>query len=159
VEGVADDPEGAEVYRNTVEAWRGLPDHVRCRIHLATIPMNDLEENAAIINALQRHASVVVQKSLQEGFGLTVTEAMWKGRPVIASAVGGIREQIEDGVHGLLVEDPSDLDSFAGALDRALTDDDLRARLREGSRRRVRDQFLGMRSLMEYAHLLDRLLG
>jgi trehalose synthase len=121
--------------------------------------MNDLEENAAIINALQRHASVVVQKSLQEGFGLTVTEAMWKGRPVIASAVGGIREQIEDGVHGLLVEDPSDLDSFAGALDRALTDDDLRARLREGSRRRVRDQFLGMRSLMEYAHLLDRLLG
>ena len=67
--------------------------------------MDDTDENAAIINALQRHATVVVQKSLAEGFGLTVAEAMWKSRPVVATAVGGIVDQIVHGKHGLLVED------------------------------------------------------
>ena len=74
--------------------------------------MADPDENAAIVNAIQRHASVVVQKSLAEGFGLTVSEAMWKRRPVVASAVGGIVDQIEAGVHGLLVDDPDDLSAF-----------------------------------------------
>ena len=84
--------------------------------------MADVDENAAIVNALQRHATVIVQKSLHEGFGLTVTEAMWKGRPVVASAVGGIQDQIEDGVQGLLLRDPTDLDAFAVALARCSTD-------------------------------------
>ena len=75
-----------------------LPHAARSRVHLACMPMADPDENAAIVNALQRHASVVVQKSLAEGFGLTVTEAMWKRKPVVASAVGGIVDQIEDGV-------------------------------------------------------------
>src|SRR5207247_8089449 len=66
-------------------------------------------------NALQRHADVVVQKSLAEGFGLTVTEAMWKGRAVVAGRVGGIRDQIEDGVSGILV-DPRDLTAFGNAI-------------------------------------------
>jgi trehalose synthase len=158
VEEVADDPEGAEVYQSTVEAWRGLPPSLRQRTHLATIPMNDLEENAAIVNALQRHAHVVVQKSLQEGFGLTVTEAMWKSRPVIASAVGGICDQIEDGVHGLLVRDPTDLDAFADAVGRALEDEELSGQLRESARRRVREEFLGLRALMQYADLISRLI-
>ena len=78
--------------------------------------MDDPEENAAIVNALQRHAAVVVQKSLAEGFGLTVAEAMWKGRPVVASAVGGIQDQIEDGVTGVLLDDPRDLAAFGAAL-------------------------------------------
>ena len=65
--------------------------------------MDDAEENAAVINALQRHATVIVQKSMREGYGLTVTEAMWKGRPVVASAVGGIQDQINDGVDASLV--------------------------------------------------------
>ena len=76
-------------------------------MHLAAIPMDDVDENAIIVNALQRHAAVVVQKSLVEGFGLTVTEAMWKGRPVVASKVGGIQDQITDGRDGLLVDDPA----------------------------------------------------
>jgi trehalose synthase len=158
VDGVADDPEGIGVLEQVREAWRALPEEKRRKIHLASIPMDDLEENAAIINALQRHATVVVQKSLQEGFGLTVTEAMWKNRPVIASAVGGIRDQIEDGVHGLLVEDPSNLDDFAGALRRVLDDPEMAARLGDSARRRVREQFLGLRSLMQYAELLSHLL-
>jgi glycosyltransferase involved in cell wall biosynthesis len=61
---------------------------------LVTLPLEDVEENAAMVNAIQRHASVVVQKSLAEGFGLTVAEGMWKGRPVIGSAVGGIQDQV-----------------------------------------------------------------
>ena len=79
------------------------------RIHLACMPMVDPDEKAAIVNALQRHAAVVVQKSLAEGFGLTVAEAMWKARPIVASAVGGIVDQVVSREHGLLVEDPGDL--------------------------------------------------
>ena len=77
--------------------------------------MDDIDENAIIVNALQRHATVVVQKSLVEGFGLTVTEAMWKSRPVLASAVGGIQDQIVDGTDGVLLPDPYDLPGFAAA--------------------------------------------
>src|SRR4051812_32687179 len=78
VDDVADDPEGAEVLEEAKELWRSLPQEARARIHLATLPMDDLDENAAIVNALQRRATIVVQKSLAEGFGLTVAEAMWK---------------------------------------------------------------------------------
>jgi len=84
---------------------------VRRRVHLALLPMQDAEENAVIVNALQRRADVVAQKSLAEGFGLTVAEAMWKGRPVVATRVGGIQDQIEDGRTGFLVE-PRDLAAF-----------------------------------------------
>ena len=104
--GVADDPEPARVLEQTVAAWRELPEPVRDRVHIASLPTADVEENAAIVNALQHHARVVVQKSLQEGFGLTVSEAMWKSRAVLASAVGGIQDQIVGGEHGLLLDDP-----------------------------------------------------
>jgi len=87
--GVAADPEGAAVLREVLDAWSALPEAARRRVHIASLPMEDAEENAAIVNALQRHADVVVQKSIAEGFGLTVAEALWKARPVVASAVGG----------------------------------------------------------------------
>ena len=90
-----------------------VPDSIRGRVHLASIPMDDVDENAIVINALQRHATVAVQKSLVEGFGLTVTEAMWKSRPMIASRVGGIQDQIVDERDGLLVDDPYDLDALS----------------------------------------------
>jgi glycosyltransferase involved in cell wall biosynthesis len=96
VTGVAGDPDAAKVY-DCVERWRQLPHAIRGRVHLACVPMTDPDEAAAIVNALQRHATVVVQKSIAEGFGLTVAEAMWKSRPIVASAVGGIRDQITDG--------------------------------------------------------------
>ena len=98
---MADDPEGAEVFDEVEAAWRELPRGSRRRVHLALLPMDDADENAVIVNALQRRADVVAQKSLAEGFGLTVAEAMWKGRPVVASRVGGIQDQIEDGAHRL----------------------------------------------------------
>jgi trehalose synthase len=154
VNAVADDPEGAKVFGQLQEAWLALPVASRRAVHLAMLPMLDEEENAALVNALQRHAAVIVQKSLQEGFGLTVTEAMWKRRPVVASAVGGIQDQIRDGVDGLLVEHPSDLGEFAACLRRVLCDDALAQRLGEAGYRRVRDHYLSVSALEHWARLV-----
>jgi trehalose synthase len=155
---VADDPEGVGVLEETEAAWRELPPRVRRRVHLALLPMDDADENAVIVNALQRRADIVVQKSLAEGFGLTVSEAMWKARPVVAADVGGIRDQIEDGVTGRLVA-ARDLRAF-GVLVRGLLDDPHEAeRIGEAAQIRVRDRFLGPRHLGQYVDLLDSVLG
>ncbi len=157
VSAIADDPEGAETLDRVNERWRCLPHGHRGRIHLACLPMADSEENAAIVNALQRHAAVVVQKSLQEGFGLTVTEAMWKARPVVGSAVGGIQEQIEDGASGLLLQNPQDLTAFGALLERLLDDRAYGQTLGQAARERVRSQYLGLRQLIQHAELLERI--
>lgn len=159
VAGVSDDPEGAEVLAACRDLWSRLPATIRARCHLACIPMDDVDENALIINALQRHASVVVQKSLFEGFGLTVTEAMWKARPVLASAVGGIRDQVTDGREGLLLPDPTDLVGFADRLHRLLDDPAGRERMGEHGEERVRDEFLGDRHLIQYVDLFADLVS
>jgi hypothetical protein len=95
-----------------------------------------------MVNAIQRLAAVVVKKSLQEGFGLGVTEAMWKARPVVASAVGGHLEQIEHLHSGLLVEDPADIGAFGDAIVKLLREPALAARLGQTARERVRALFL-----------------
>jgi trehalose synthase len=155
-DSVSDDPEGLEVFERVLQRWKNLPEEHRRRVHLANLPTIDLQENAAIVNALQRHAAVVVQKSLREGFGLTVTEAMWKARPLIASAVGGIQDQIEHGVSGLLLRDPTDVDSFAALLGQVLHDPALAERLGREARARVTRDFLGLRSLLQFAELIGR---
>ena len=157
VTAVADDPEGAEVLAEVETAWRELPRAARRRVHLALLPMDDPDENAVIVNALQRRADVVVQKSIAEGFGLTVAEAMWKGRPVVASAVGGIQDQIEDGVTGLLVE-PHDLAAFGERVSGLLADPHAAERIGVAARDRVRELFLGPRHLGQYVDLLERVL-
>jgi trehalose synthase len=159
VSGVTDDPEGAEVLERCTELWRDLPDTVRGRVHLVSLPMEDLEENAAMVNAIQRHATIIVQKSLAEGFGLTVTEAMWKARPVIASAVGGIRDQIVHEEHGLLLEDPRDLEALGAAISRLLNDPDEAERLGASARERVLERFLSDRHLEQYFELAGEILG
>ena len=154
---VADDPEGAGVLAAVGEAWHGLGDDARRRVHAASLPMADVEENAAIVNALQHHATVVVQKSLAEGFGLTVAEAMWKQRPVVASRIGGIQDQIVDGESGLLISDPHDLRALGSAIVGLLADPDTAARIGRAARLRVRDRFLGPRQLRAYLELIERL--
>ena len=156
VRAIDDDPEQTATFDEVVEAWRRLSHADRNRIRLACLPMADVEENAAIVNALQRHAAVMVQKSLEEGFGLTVTEAMWKRRPIVASAVGGIQDQIENEVHGLLLQDPTDLETFTAALRRLLEDSDFAGQLGRNAGERVRENYLGMRHLVQYARLLQR---
>jgi trehalose synthase len=158
VEAVADDPEGREVLDEAKAFFEGLPDEAAERVHLAALPMDDLAENAAIVNALQRRADVVVQKSIAEGFGLTVAEGMWKARPVVASGIGGIQDQIVDGTSGVLLEDASDLRAYGEAV-RGLLDDADRARaIGREAQERVRDDFLAVRSLMQYIGLIDRVL-
>lgn len=158
VTAVSDDPEGAEVYAHACEHWRRLPPAARARVHLALLPMADAAENALIVNALQRTADVVVQKSLAEGFGLTVAEAMWKRRAVVASRIGGIQDQIEHGVSGLLVDDPTRLDAFGAAVV-AMLDDPARAEaIGAAAHERVRERFLGTHSLLDYLALFERLL-
>jgi trehalose synthase len=159
VYGVSDDPEGAEVLDECVAQWRDLDERARARVHLVALPMDDVDENAHLVNALQHHAAVVVQKSLVEGFGLTVTEPMWKGRPVVASRIGGIQDQITDGEHGLLLDDPTDLDGFARLTRRLLADDALAGRLGAAAKERVRTQFLGDRHLIQYVELFAELLA
>jgi trehalose synthase len=152
--GVADDPEANSVLRDCLRAWAGLPTAVRSRVHLACVPMADCDEAAAVVNALQRHASVVVQKSLAEGFGLTVTEAMWKARPVVGSAVGGIVDQIVPGRTGALV-DAHDLDGFARATCALLADPSRADEMGQAGHDRVRELFIGDRHLELWAQLLD----
>jgi len=158
VNAVADDPEGAEVLEEAAAAWRGLPHARRSRVHLSCLPMADIEENAAIVNALQRHATIVVQKSLEEGFGLTVAEAMWKSRPVVASAVGGIQDQIEDGVTGVLLEDPTDLDAFGGLVLELLRDPDRAREIGARAREHVRRHFLANRHAAQYIELFASII-
>ncbi len=157
VTGVVDDPEGAQVLADCENQWRGLPDDVRSHVLLVRVPMDDLDENALIVNAIQRRAAVVVQKSFAEGFGLTVTEAMWKARPMVASAVGGIPDQIDPGVHGILV-DPHDLKSTGQAICQLLSDPRQAERLGDAARERVRSEFLGDRHLGQYIQLLGDLI-
>jgi trehalose synthase len=157
VSGVTDDPEGAEVLAECRARWRAVPESIRGRVHLASIPMDDVDENAIIINALQRHAYLVVQKSIVEGFGLTVTEAMWKAKPMIASRVGGIQDQIVNERDGLLIADPFDLDALAAAMARLLDDRELAERLGVAGRARVLAQFLGDRHLAQYVALFESL--
>jgi trehalose synthase len=158
VEAVADDPEGLTVRNQALAVRHELPAEARRRIHLASLPMGDPEENAVIVNALQRHASVVVQKSLAEGFGLTVAEAMWKGRPVVASRIGGIQEQIVDGETGLLLDDPHDLGAFGAAVTRLLDDSDAAAVMGDRARTRVCEQFISVRSLLDYLRVIRGVL-
>lgn len=154
---VADDPEGAAVFGDVAESWRRMPEEARRRAHLVSLPMYDLDENGAMVNALQRRADVLVQKSLAEGFGLTVAEGMWKAKPMVGSRVGGIQDQIVDGESGLLVDDPRDLAAFGRAIGSLLDDPELAARLGSAARQRVTDRFLGIGRLNEYVELIASL--
>lgn len=138
---VSDDPEGAEVFAEVLDAWKQQPRDARERIHLVNLPVKDRIENAVVVNALQRRADVVIQKSLAEGFGLTVAEAMWKARPVVGSAVGGIQDQIVDGVSGLLVP-PTDLEELGRATSTLIGDLGYAQAIGHAARERVRERFL-----------------
>ena len=153
---VADDPEADLVFTAVRERWASLDEAARARIHLANLPTDDPEENAIVVNALQRRADVVIQKSLAEGFGLTVTEAMWKSRPVVAGGVGGIRDQIDDGISGVLV-DPRDLGAFGDAVASVLGDPQRAQALGGAAHRVVEERYLPTRYLGSYLKLFLRL--
>ncbi|MDY7030622.1 MAG: glycosyltransferase [Thermodesulfobacteriota bacterium] len=147
-----DDPEGQEVYDNVVQAVKDLDE--KGDIILITDPMSS---NFIFINTLQRISDVVIQKSTREGFGLTVTEALWKGTPVVASNVGGIPLQITDGENGFLL-DPDDTKGFANAIVEILKDRDLANDMGKKGKEHVRKKFLITRLLLDYMDLLKYIL-
>ena len=156
VSGVTDDPEGAEVLDECISAWQQLPHSARARISLVCLPMHDTEENAAIVNAVQRHAKIVVQKSLAEGFGLTVSEAMWKSRPVVGSAIGGIQDQLDE-ASGVLLPDPTDLEAFGRAVQGLLDDPAAASAKGEAAHQRAIEHFISTRHLVQYVSLFTEL--
>lgn len=135
----ADDPEGVEVHDSLLSR---RDEEGRIIILQA--------EDTALVNALQRKAAVVLQKSVREGFGLTVAEAMWKGTPVVGGDVGGIRRQIKDGENGLLV---SSVEEAAERIVRLLEDEDLRRRMGRKATETVRERYLMTRYLEQYLDL------
>jgi len=153
--GIPDDVEQGEWFGRCLAARSALAGPDRQRTCLICLPMADLAENAILVNAIQRAADVVVQKSLAEGFGLTVTEAMWKSRVVVASAVGGLREQISHGDNGLLVPDPTDLPRFGAALAGALNPALDRPGMGGRARQRVLRDYLPDHEIVATADLLD----
>jgi trehalose synthase len=158
VAGVTDDPEGAAAFGDCLLRWSELPSEVRSRILLVTLPLDDSDENAAMVNALQRHSTVIAQKSLAEGFGLTVAEGMWKGRPVIGSAVGGIIDQIGDGT-GILLPDPRDLKAFGAAVRDLLDSPDEADRMGHAAQERIRERYVGDVHLLRYADLFAAMIA
>jgi len=132
-----DDPEGQEVFETLLK-------HKGEHIHILTV------EDSALVNALQRHAAVIVQKSLREGFGLTATEAMWKGTAVVAGRCGGLKHQIEDGVNGFLV---SSVEETADRIVRLLKDEKLRKGIGARAQKTVRQRFLLSRLMEQYLDL------
>jgi trehalose synthase len=133
-----DDPEGEQVY----ESLMGCREE---RIIILS------KQDTALVNALQRRSAVVLQKSLREGFGLTVAEAMWKGTPVIGGNVGGIRYQIEDGRNGYLV---SSNEEAADRIVKLLKDKNLREKMGRKCKDSVKDRYLLFRYLEQYVDLL-----
>ena len=152
------DAEGAEVLSDCLEMWRGLGEEVRSRTHLACLPTTR-PDDALLVNAVQRRATVVVQKSLAEGFGLSVAEALWKGRPVVATAVGGIQDQITHEENGLLVPDPTDLDGLMRHVARLLAEPAFAEQLGAEAHDRVRREGLSDRHLLDWGDLLADLLA
>ena len=138
-----DDPEGMEVFREVRGATEGDPD-----VHLLT------DQPDATVNHLQREADVVLQKSLREGFALTVSEALWKRTPVVGGDVGGIPLQIRDGENGYLVA-PKDYPAVADRVRRLLEEEDRNGRMGETGREFVRERFLLPRLLRDYLELVE----
>jgi trehalose synthase len=158
VDGVTDDPEGSMVFAEILAERQELPPAERSRVILVTLPMGDADDNAAMVNALQRHATVIVQKSLAEGFGLTVAEGMWKARPVVASVVGGIQDQVAEGT-GILISDPTDLATFGQAVRTLLDDPGLADQMGAAAQEQVRTHYVGDLHLLRYAELFTSLLA
>lgn len=153
---VADDPEGKAVLEELVEAWLALPERLQRDVALLVLPMGSRKHNALMVNAIQRCSTVVVQNSIREGFGLTATEAMWKGCAVLASNAAGLRAQVRAEVDGCVVEDPHDADSIARTLDHMLSRPLARGGWGLNGRRRVTDEYLVFRHAARWLDILGR---
>jgi trehalose synthase len=140
-------------------AYTLLPPPVQQDIALLLLPMHSSQQNALMVNALQRASTVVVQNSLREGFGLTITEAMWKRVPVLSnSRACGPRHQVRDDLDGRLVRDPENESELQLVLSEMLADARGRERWGRAAQRRVHDNFLIFNQLRSWGQLIDATL-
>ena len=155
---VDDDPEGKEVLAELCERYAGLPESIQRDVALVNLPMADLDQNACIVNALQRASSMVVQNSIREGFGLTVTEALWKRVAVLTNRQAcGPRQQVRHEAHGWVIDHPENVEELVGGLDHALADAAGRERWGRNGQRHVHDRFLILSVLRGWLDLLCEL--
>lgn len=139
---IQDDPEGQKVLNSLSRSFRRLKPEDQESVALLSLPMTSGKQNQLMVNVIQRCSTVVVQNSLQEGFGLTATEAMWKRVPVLGSSACGLRLQIRDGIDGRLTGNPRDPDEIAETLDDMLAKPVQRELYGRNAQRRVYDRFL-----------------
>ncbi|HSJ07743.1 MAG TPA: glycosyltransferase [Longimicrobiales bacterium] len=158
-ESVADDPEAGEVLDELRAAYRELDAEVQQDVDIIALPMHDPIENALIVNALQRVSAIIVQNSLREGFGLTITEAMWKAVPVLTnSRACGPRQQVRDGVEGRMIRSPENVSQVAGALRSMLSQTRRLEQWGLNGQRQVHDHFLIHAQLCHWLRLARRLM-
>ena len=153
-DAIQDDPEALEVFEEICEMWRGLDSSLQRDVAILSLPMASRKVNALIVNVLQRCSTVVVQNSLREGFGLTVTEAMWKACPVLGSRAAGIRTQIREGVNGRLLNDQTDPDGVARTLNSMLKSKKRETWGRNGQRC-VANNYLIFHQVERWMHVLE----
>jgi trehalose synthase len=154
---IADDPEGREVLSDLIDRYAGLDPITQRDLALIALPMASREENALMINAIQRTSSIVVQNSIREGFGLTVTEAMWKGVPVLSNRQAvGPRQQIRDGLDGCLLDDPTDVEQLATTMESMLGSPASRDAWGRAARRRAHNEFLIFTQLDRWLRLMGQ---
>ncbi|MFB6215589.1 MAG: glycosyltransferase, partial [Candidatus Aenigmatarchaeota archaeon] len=134
----SDDPEGQEIFRDLQKEVQGMED-----VHIIN------KQNELLVNAIQTQSNAIIQKSLREGFGLTVTEALWKATPVVASDVGGIPLQVIDGETGYLCE-PKDYEDFAEKIVKIIEDGSLGKKLGRNGKNHVHNNFLITRLMLEW---------
>jgi trehalose synthase len=156
---IQDDPEGIAVFEEIKARYCQLDPRMQEDIAVLMLPMESRKENALIVNALQRCASIIAQNSLQEGFGLTVTEAMWKQTAVLGTHACGIRQQIRDGIDGRLVKEPEDPDEIGARLMELIKDPHQRFMLGSRACLRVHESFLIFTQLKKYLRLLAEEAG
>jgi trehalose synthase len=139
---IQDDPEGSEVLKELCASYRKLDPSIQKDVALIALPMGSRRNNALMVNAVQTASSIVVQNSIREGFGLTLTEAMWKGTPVVGSSACGLRRQMQDRVHGRVIESPQDPVCVARVLGEILCADGERHLWVRNARMKVHREFL-----------------
>jgi trehalose synthase len=157
---IQDDPEAREVLEELRAVYLSLPVTLREEIAILLLPMQSLEENALLVNALQRASTIVAQNSLREGFGLTIAEAMWKRVPILSNSHAcGPRQQVRDGLDGRLIADPESRDELRRVLGEMLSDPARLERWGYSAQRRAHDRFLVFDQLRSWGKVLDAMVS
>jgi trehalose synthase len=153
---IQDDPEGCDVLRDLCETYVRLDPSIQKDVVLLTLPMSSRTNNAFMVNAIQAASSFVIQNSIREGFGLTLTEAMWKGTPVVGTSACGLRQQIQDRVHGRIVSRPDEPEEVAQVLGDMLSANDELQFWSLNAQSRVYREFLVFNQVKKWLGILKR---